>query len=332
MPTFDVNIPSQTLQQVVTEDRKISSIIFAESPDGNKLFAVSNDDAQLAATDGATKVTSVIVSPDDIQINVTAGASTSSLHINPSDINFTTDSLTLNGDEIATENYVNAAVSGLESQANKSTSIVTDQASDIKYPSVKSVYDWANPQFNSIISGNVSFKRIPGFWYSSALTDFVGSTASLTRNIIRLTSFVVSQTEPFDRIAMEISGAGTAGSLVLLGIYESDSNGSPTNPILTAGTIMGDSATNQSIVINQQLTPGIYWLSYIHNSVASISFRTIQATTGAMPGILGLVSGSFGGNQLNLIQMSHTYDGTFPSISGATYTGLNVAIVALRRA
>lgn len=95
---------------------------------------------------------------------------------------------------------------------------------------------------------------------------------------------------------------------------------------------MGDSATNQSIVINQQLTPGIYWLSYIHNSVASISFRTIQATTGAMPGILGLVSGSFGGNQLNLIQMSHTYDGTFPSISGATYTGLNVAIVALRRA
>lgn len=113
MPTANVNIPSQTLQQVVTANRKISSIIFAESPDGNKLFAVSNDDAQLAATDGATKVTSVIVSPDDIQINVTAGASTSSLHINPSDINFTADSLTLNGDEIATENYVASAVAGL---------------------------------------------------------------------------------------------------------------------------------------------------------------------------------------------------------------------------
>lgn len=165
MPTFDVNIPSQTLQQVVTEDRKISSIIFAESPDGNKLFAVSNDDAQLAATDGATKVTSVIVSPDDIQINVTAGASTSSLHINPSDINFTTDSLTLNGDEIAkisqtitngvtdkapSEDAVFDALAGKQNTIgytpeNVANKVSTISASSNEYPNNNAVIAYAQP-------------------------------------------------------------------------------------------------------------------------------------------------------------------------------------------
>lgn len=39
-----------------------------------------------------------------------------------------------------------------ENQANKSTSVVTDQASDIKYPSVKAVYDWVTASFVSGLS------------------------------------------------------------------------------------------------------------------------------------------------------------------------------------
>jgi hypothetical protein len=186
-------------------------------------------------------------------------------------------------------------------------------------------------QFSNITSGNVSFKRISGYWYSSAVTNFVASTAALSRDIIRLTPFIVSENESFDRISMEISGAGTAGSLVRLGIYNS-SGGYPTTNLLNAGTILGDSATNQTITISQALTPGVYWLAYIHNSVANISFRTIQATTGAIPSILGIKDGDFTGNQYNLITMNYTYDGTFPTISGATLSGLNVAIVGLRKA
>jgi len=185
-------------------------------------------------------------------------------------------------------------------------------------------------QFANITNGNVSFKRISGYWYSSAITSFQASTASLAKDVIRLTPFIVSESESFDRIAMEISGAGTAGSLVRLGIYNS-SGGYPTTNLLNAGTIAGDSATNQTITILQALTPGVYWLAYIHNSVANISFRTIQATTGAIPSILGLKDGDFSGNQLNVIQMSYTYDGTLPTISGATMSGLNVAIVSLRK-
>lgn len=44
--------------------------------------------------------------------------------------------------DAATKAYADGLVLGLENSANKSTSVVTDQASNTKYPSVKSVYDW----------------------------------------------------------------------------------------------------------------------------------------------------------------------------------------------
>jgi hypothetical protein len=52
------------------------------------------------------------------------------------------------------DNAVNSLYSGLaaskEDVANKSTSVTTDQASNTKYPSVKSVYDWAVGLFATI--------------------------------------------------------------------------------------------------------------------------------------------------------------------------------------
>jgi hypothetical protein len=42
---------------------------------------------------------------------------------------------------------INFIVSGLEKIANKSTNIIADQASNIKYPSVKAVYTWGNATF-----------------------------------------------------------------------------------------------------------------------------------------------------------------------------------------
>jgi hypothetical protein len=43
-------------------------------------------------------------------------------------------------------------LSGYELLSNKSTSVTTDQASDTKYPSVKSVYDWATSVFQTILT------------------------------------------------------------------------------------------------------------------------------------------------------------------------------------
>lgn len=45
---------------------------------------------------------------------------------------------------------------GYEQSANKSTSIVTDQASNTKYPSVRSVYDWATGLFQTLSNKDAS--------------------------------------------------------------------------------------------------------------------------------------------------------------------------------
>jgi hypothetical protein len=73
----------------------------------------------------------------------------------------------LNGVTSAIQDQLNAKQASLgftaENVANKSTSVVTDQASDTKYPSVKSVYDWAVGAFQTALGftpENVANKSI----------------------------------------------------------------------------------------------------------------------------------------------------------------------------
>lgn len=186
-------------------------------------------------------------------------------------------------------------------------------------------------QFDNISSGNVSFPRRAGQWYCSAVNSFTCSVVAITKDVIRLTPFIVSEPTELDSIAMEISVAGSAGSLVQIGIWDSVDKYADT-PIVDAGTIAGDSATNQTLAISTILQPGVYWLGYIHNSFANITFRSITFASGAIPNILGLKAGDFTGNVPNMIQMSYTYNGTLPVISGSTVTGLNLAIVAVKLA
>jgi hypothetical protein len=49
-----------------------------------------------------------------------------------------------------------------ENVANKSTSVVTDQASNTKYPSVKAVYDWAVGLFQTLLISGTNIKTING--------------------------------------------------------------------------------------------------------------------------------------------------------------------------
>lgn len=91
------------------------------------------------------------------------------------------------------DNSPNSLYSGLaaskEDVANKSTSVVTDQASDVKYPSVKSVYDWvvgllgsyltsatAASTYEPIFSKNTAFNKNFG---TSAGTVAEGNTVAL---------------------------------------------------------------------------------------------------------------------------------------------------------
>jgi hypothetical protein len=173
-----------------------------------------------------------------------------------------------------------------------------------------------------------------GGFFSSFLPTIAGmafapGTQAQSRNVIRFTPFIVSETTTFDKLGMEITGAGTAGSVVSLGIYNS-SGGLPTTVNTDGGTIAGDSATNQEVIISTTLNPGLYYLAFQHDSAANITFRSIPFAQYLIPAILGVIAGSFTGNQPNHCVMTYTYDGTFPTFTGTVPTGNNIGLLAIK--
>jgi hypothetical protein len=63
-----------------------------------------------------------------------------------------------------------------------------------------------------------------------------------------------------DRIAVVVT-TGAAGSLVRLGIYNSNSAGYPGNLFFDAGTVDSSTTGLKEITVNQTLQPGRYWLA-----------------------------------------------------------------------
>ena len=68
--------------------------------------------------------------------------------------------------------------SGKEDVVNKSTSVVTDQASNTKYPSVKSLYDWVTGAFAKY-SGDADF-----YQYSIVRTVASGNLTVALKNYL----------------------------------------------------------------------------------------------------------------------------------------------------
>jgi len=77
-----------------------------------------------------------------------------------------------------------------ENAANKSTSIISDQASIVKYPSVKAVYDWANASFSALGSQATSGSYLVsggGVGFTTDLT-FTVSAATYVINGVNYSS------------------------------------------------------------------------------------------------------------------------------------------------
>lgn len=146
-------------------------------------------------------------------------------------------------------------------------------------------------------------------WYTNALNCSAGTTASLAQNISRYYPFIVPKECTIDRIGIDISGAGAVGSVVKLGIYDSV-NSVPTNLVIDAGTVNGNSATFQAITINQVLTPGLYFMYSNHNSATNITIRAIGL--GASPIVLGYPN-TGGITPATGLFVTESYVGTLPS-------------------
>lgn len=72
-----------------------------------------------------------------------------------------------------------------------------------------------------------------------------------------------------DRIGIEVTSAGGAGSLGRLGIYNSSSTSNyPDTRLLDAGTVSVSSTGKREATISQTITQGIYWLAYLADTVS----------------------------------------------------------------
>lgn len=142
-------------------------------------------------------------------------------------------------------------------------------------------------------------------------------------------------TATYDRIGCEVTSAAGAGSLGRLGIYNSSSTSNyPNTRLLDAGTVAVSSTGKKEITINQAITQGIYWLTYLSDTVS-----------GSAPTMRQFNQTSFFNFRKNqndsVFQYNHGYragsvsSGSLPSTfpSGATLldgSGLGVHIIYLR--
>lgn len=122
-----------------------------------------------------------------------------------------------------------------------------------------------------------------GNYYFTASPNTSGSTTLGTGNL-RLTPWPVPNTVTLTRIGAEVIAAGDAGCKFRLGIYADDGSGYPGALVLDAGTIAGDAATAQEIVISQALSPGLYWVGGASQIITTTgpTMRTVN-TALAMP-------------------------------------------------
>lgn len=144
----------------------------------------------------------------------------------------------------------------------------------------------------------------------------------------------LSRTYTFDRIGIDVMGAGEAGSLIHLGMYSINPDTFLRTLLFNAGTVPGDGATGwKEITIDQTLTPGWYGFAFIQTGAATTpaSVRAYTDTSGQ-----AFVFGDVGSGVNN--QGQDFYMGgqtTFPaSIDGIMHTGAartQAAVMGLRR-
>lgn len=113
-----------------------------------------------------------------------------------------------------------------------------------------------------------------GYYYSYLPT--ANTTFLMVKDVVYLVPFYVPTTTTFTRIAIRTSGtAGSSGSVIRLGIYDSDSNSLPNNRVVDGGTVPGTTTGSRSVTISQSLSKGLYWIAAA-SQVATITQPTSQ--------------------------------------------------------
>jgi hypothetical protein len=192
---------------------------------------------------------------------------------------------------------INFIVGGLEKTANKSINIIADQASNIKYPSVKAVYTWATATFQPVLGftpENVANK-------STNVLLGTSNTLYPTQNAVK--TYV--DTEIAAIPIPDLQQVTAVNNATTLGVYTLDNISSPS---VQAGLLI-DIVDGASVVL-ENITGGIF-ASLTSNKLsftngASINTVNVKATNIAssvknieLPNASGTLALSVNGNTAN---------------------------------
>jgi hypothetical protein len=120
-----------------------------------------------------------------------------------------------------------------------------------------------------------------GLWYQTDQGPPADSSLTLTLDRVVYHAFPVGEALTIDRISCGIATAGSAGSVVRLGIY-GDTDGEPGTLLLDAGTVAGDSTGYKDITISQALSAGtLYWIAVVWQVAAVGTVRASGIGSGS---------------------------------------------------
>lgn len=176
---------------------------------------------------------------------------------------------------------------------------------------IEAVYEELGPSPSRIFEGlGVPYKA--GAWWNTS--QGFGSATAKTADLLYLWPMVLTRSITFDKISTYVTVAGSAGTVIRMGIYNSSANGMPTtlvagSEVTQNGTVV-NTATIAGETISVALGRGRYYLglvaqgtgtmpttatgsfgTFVLNSGSSTNFTNIMSSRSSVFGVAG-VSGA----------------------------------------
>lgn len=164
-----------------------------------------------------------------------------------------------------------------------------------------------------------------GSWYRFPAVATLTAVAQAAGSL-RVAPKYIPNAVTLDRLGAEVSVTGDAGSLVRLGIYADDGTGKPGALMLDAGTILGDSATVQSITISKALTAGWYWFGAVTQNI-TVTPPTVRSATALIEPVVVAYSAAPAANTPAVGYSTSGVTGALPATFGTPATTTAVPAV-----
>ena len=194
-----------------------------------------------------------------------------------------------------TKKYVDDLLATKEDSINKSLSIITDSTSNIKYPSVKAVFDWATGLFvvkNTAITGATKTKiTYDSKGLVTAGADLTDADLPTGINANKIADGSISNSEfqfldgVTSNIQTQLNAKGTVSNVDVVGGTGITVSGSP---ITTSGTItVTNTAPDQTVVLNSGTGIGVAGTYPNFTLTNTAPDQTVVLTNGTGIGVSG---------------------------------------------